>query len=132
MKQYQIKARVPADPKVPGSVDKSAVVNVNYPDMEGDIDKAYEEAAQAFGKKAVLSNAFANWRVTLQSGLRKGIENGEAADALQARFGAAKMGAATVGGSVDAEAAFTAKFLSATPAEREAMISKLKASASKK
>jgi ssDNA-binding replication factor A large subunit len=125
MKQIAVSARLPKE-------NKEATVTVNYVDVDGDIDKAYEEAAQVFGKKAVLTNAFANWRVTLQAGIRSALEKGEDLASIQARFSSAKMGVATSGGVVDAEAAFTAKFLSATPAEREKMIAALKAKAAGK
>lgn len=132
MKQISIKARVPADKDVPDSKELTATIAVNYVDLDGDIDKAYDEAAQMFGKKAVLSNAFANWRVTLQSGIRAGLSKGETQESLQTRFGTAKMGVATTGGVVDVEASFAAKFAAATKEEREKMIARLQAQASKK
>lgn len=132
MKQISISARVPKKKDDPNSKELKATVAVNYVDLDGDIDKAYEEAATVFGKKAVLSNAFANWRVTLQSGLRAGLEKGETQESLQNRFGNAKMGVATTGGVVDAEAAFAAKFAAATKEEREKMIARLQAQAAGK
>jgi hypothetical protein len=132
MKSIAVKARVPADPKIPGSVEKSAVINVNYVDYDGDAVAALKEAVELFGIKPLLTNAFANWRVTLQSGIRSALEKGESQESIQVRFANAKMGAATVGATVDAEAAFTAKFMAATPQDREKMIAALKAKASGK
>jgi hypothetical protein len=79
-----------------------------------------------YGEEAVLTNAFANWRVTLQANIRGGLKRGEGAEAITGRLANAKMGVAVTGSKMDAEAAFKAKFLAATPEGRKAMIEQLR------
>ena len=54
-----------------------------------------EEAIQVYGAEAVLSNALANWTVTVQSALRSRVSKGVLAEQIQAELGPAKMGATT-------------------------------------
>jgi hypothetical protein len=64
--------------------------------------------------------------------MRTGMKKGETEAQLQARLGSAKMGVATKAAIIDPEQAFKAKFLSATPAERDKLIADLKAMAAQK
>ena len=131
MKQISIAAKVPAN-KEKGIAEKTATLTVNYVDAEAsDINKELAEAVQMFGAKALLTNAFANWRVTLQGGIRAGLEKGETPTQIQARLGTAKMGIATQGAKVDVEQAFMAKYASSTPEQRKKMLSELEALAKK-
>lgn len=84
------------------------------------------ESVKMFGDEAMNSNAFANWRVTLQANIRGALKRGEPAAEIQRRLSDAKMGVAVTGGKVDAEAAFKAKFLAATPEDRKKMIQQLR------
>ena len=97
---------------------------------EVEFGETAEESIEIFGSDAVNSNAFANWRVTIQAGIRAALKRGESLEDIQARYATAKMGVATAGGKVDAEAAFKAKFLAATPEARKAMINQLRELAS--
>jgi len=121
--QAVVPERKDAEGKVTQAKIGPVVADVDYPET-------FEEAKTMFGEEAVLSNAFANWRVTLQANIRGALKRGEAPAEIQARLGAAKMGVASTGGKVDAEAAFKAKFMQATPQERKAMIAKLRELAS--
>lgn len=118
MKEVQITAKVPAN-KEKGTKEMSCTVGVQYAETA-------KEAIEAYGEDALLSNALANWRVTIQSNIRSALKRGEAPAEIQNRLAAAKMGVAQVGGQVDAEAAFKAKFIAATPDERKKMIAQLR------
>jgi len=127
-KKVTIAAKVPGD-KEKGTKDKVASVDVGFVDVEGDINKALQEAVQMFGAKAILTNAFANWRVTLQGNIRAGLQRGESQQDLQARLGDAKMGIATAGAKVDVEQAYLARLMAMSPQERAKKIDELKSKA---
>ena len=122
MKQMEVSANVPKNEKKGIMEDKSAAVLVNY-------GETIEESIQLFGAEAMNSNAFANWRVTLQAGLRRGLIAGKTQDQLQADFAAAKMGVATAGGRVDPIQASLARYKSMTSEERKAYLTQLKEAA---
>ena len=123
MEKKQVTAEVPERKDGEGNITQAKLgpimVEVDYPET-------LEEAQEVFGAEPILSNAFANWRVTLQSNIRAALKKGEAEDAIFARLAAAKMGVAQAGGKIDAEAAFRAKFLAATPEKRKEMIKQLR------
>ncbi len=125
MKKVTVSAVVPADPKVPGSKEKTASISVNYAEKVA-------EAVSMYGEEAVLSNAFANWRVTLQANIRGALKRGEAPEAIAARLAGAKMGVAQTGGKVDPEQAYLAMFASATPEKQAQMLADLKKKAAAK
>ena len=99
-KGITIEASVPGKD---GAPSKSAQLTVQYAET-------IEEAVQMYGAEAVLSNAFANWRVTLQANMRAGIKKGETPEQIQARLGNAKMGVASTGAKVDPVQAYLAQF----------------------
>ena len=68
------------------------------------------ESIQMFGDEAVNSNGFANWRVTIQAGIRRAHEAGKTDKEIQDMFTSAKMGVAVSGGAVDPIQASLAKF----------------------
>lgn len=126
-KKIAVSALVPEKKGPDGKVAQKQLgpvsVEVNYAET-------LDEAKQMFGEEAILSNAFANWRVTLQANIRGALKRGEAPAEIQARLGAAKMGTAVMGGKMDAEAAFKAKFLAANPEERKRLLAQLRELAS--
>jgi len=128
-KKATITAKVPANEKK-GIKEMIASVDVDFVDVEGDANKALQEAVQMFGAKALLTNAFANWRVTLQGNIRGGLLRGESQADLQSRLGSAKMGVATAGVHVDAEQQMLARLMAMTPEARAKKIEELKAKAS--
>ena len=119
MIQKEISATVPAEDDKP---EMSAVVVVNYAD-------SLDEALDMYGEEAVLSNAFANWRVTLQANIRSKLKSGLTGDQIQDQLADAKMGVAASGGRVDAQTAFIAKFKMATPEKQAEMLQLLKTAA---
>jgi hypothetical protein len=94
--------------------------------VEVEFGETAEESISMFGDEAVNSNAFANWRVILQANIRSALKRGETEGDIQSRLAGAKLGVAQAGGKVDVEAAFKAKFASASPEERKKMIAQLK------
>ena len=118
-----VSANVPANEKK-GTKEMSATITVNYADK-------IAEAVQMFGEEAVLSNAFANWRVTLQANIRSGLKRGETQEQIQARLGSAKMGVASKGTKIDPVQAYIAKFQSSTPDEQKKMLAELSKRAAK-
>lgn len=86
-----------------------------------------EEAIKVYGEEAILSNAIANWKITLQGNIRSGIKKNESPEVMQTRLGDSKMGVAAQKTTVDAEMAFMMKYRAASPEERKAMIQRLKA-----
>lgn len=127
MKNITVSALVPEKKDAQGKVltPQLGPVSVEVPFAE-----TLDEAKQMYGEEAVLTNAFANWRVTLQANIRGGLKRGESASTIQARLANAKMGVAVTGSKMDAEAAFKAKFLAATPEDRKKMIAQLRELAS--
>ncbi len=122
MIQKEVASKVPEN-KEKGQVALGPVtVLVNYAET-------LEEAKQMYGEEAILSNAFANWKVTIQANIRGGLKRGETAEAMQTRLADSKMGVAATGSQVDIEAAFKAKFLSANPEEQKKMIAELRSDA---
>ena len=129
MKLQSVTAQVPEKKDAEGEITQAALgplqVEVNYPET-------LDEAKSMFGEEPILSNAFANWRVVIQSAIRSALKRGEAPESIQARLKSAVMGVATTSGRIDAEAAFRAKFASATPQEQKKMIENLRNLASNK
>lgn len=118
----EVTAEVPErkkDGKVVQTQLGPVTVSVKYPEN-------LKEAEEMFSADAILSNAFANWRVVLQGNIRSALKRGETPDDIVKRLATAVMGVASTGGKVDAEAAFKAKFMSASKKDRDAMINKLK------
>jgi len=123
MKKAQVSALVPEKKDSKGVVTSPQLGPVT---VEVDFGETAAESIKLFGDEAVNSNAMANWRVTLQANIRGALKRGEQPNAIQARLGSAKMGVAVQSGKIDAESAFKAKFLAATPDDRKKMIAQLR------
>lgn len=117
MKEMSISTKAP-------KVNKEATVTIMVPETG-------EEALQMFGGEAVKSNAVRNWIVTIQAGVRRGLEKGKSETELQTVFKSAKMGAVTMvgGGIVDPLQAALAKSATMTPEELQAFIKQLQTQA---
>jgi ketopantoate reductase len=127
MKQVTIAAKLPKNEKKGITEDRTASLNVNFPDIEKDPKAALAEAVTAYGEKAILTNALSNWTVTLQSNIRARLEKGQLQPQIQAELGNAKMGVAAAKAVVDPKQAFMAMYQSATPEERKKLLQELQA-----
>jgi len=123
MKKMTVSALVPEKKDAQGKVVQKQLGPIS---VEVDYGETIEECVKLYGAEAIMSNAFANWRVTLQANIRGGLKRGEDPAVIATRLKSAKMGVAVTGGKVDAEAAFKAKFLAANPEDRKKMIQQLR------
>ena len=124
MKDYQVSATVPKNEEKGIKQDMNAVITVKFPEN-------FEEAKKMNLEEAIMTNAFANWRVTLQSNIRSSLKRGDNESAIQTRLGSAVIGVAQQGVKVDPVQAYLAKFQSATPEEQAKMLNELKKRAAK-
>ena len=118
MKEMEVSAKVPANVEK-GIKEASCTVFVKYADT-------LDEAKEMFGEETILTNAFSNWKVTLQGNIRSALRKGESPDSISARLADAKMGVVSQGIKVDPVQAYLAKFQSATPEEQAKMLAELK------
>ena len=121
--KMQVTAEVPEKKDKEGNVVQAGLgpcsVDVEY-------GETAEESIQMFGSEAMNTNAFANWRVTLQANIRAALNRGETCEQIQARLSTAKMGVAQQGVKVDPVQAYLAAFQSATPEKQQEMLAELK------
>lgn len=99
--------------------DRETTVMVNF-------GETLKESKEMFGADAVNSNAFANWRVTLQASIRRMHDAGKSDEEIQAALKDAKMGVAVSGGRVDPIQASLAQFATWTPEKQEAYLQQLR------
>ena len=123
-KKVGVEAKVPEN-KEKGTKEMSASISVNFAEN-------LDESKAMFGEEAVLTNALANWRVTLQGNIRGGLRRGETPEAIATRLGVAKMGVAATGAKVDPVQAYLAQFQGSTPDQQKKMLAELTARAAKK
>ena len=127
MIQKEVTAEVPEKKDGEGNVTQQKLgpctIMVNYPET---LDEAKEWA----GDEAILSNAFAHFKVSpVQSGIRSMLKQGLNQEQIQERLGTAVMGVAREGGRVDAQTAFVAKFKMSTPEQQAEMLELLRGAA---
>lgn len=103
-------------------LERETAAVVNY-------GETVEESVEMFGGEAVNSNAFANWRVTLQAAIRRSHEAGKNDEAIMDELADAKMGVAVSGGRVDPIQASLAKFKTMSPEEQAGYLDQLRAAA---
>lgn len=124
MEQKEVTAQVPEKKDGEGKVIQVALGPVT---ILVDFPAKYEEAVGWCTEKAMLSNAFANFRVSpLQSGIRTALKAGKSQEEIQKLLGKSVMGIARIGGKMDVKAAYRAMFHTATPAEQAEMIKDLR------
>lgn len=116
MIQKEVSAKVPAKD---GADTRSCTIVVNFAEN-------VKEAEQMFGEEAILTNAFASWRVTLQANIRGKLKQGLECGDIQDLIGSSVMGVTSSAGKVDPQTAFIARFKSATPEEQENLLEMLK------
>jgi hypothetical protein len=122
MKDLVISARIPEKKNSDGIVVTPQLGPVSVTVQSGE---TAEEMIQMFGSEAVITNAVANWAVTLQAGIRAGLKKGETAEQIQARLAGAKMGVAAEKVRVDPVQAYLAMFAQATPEKQSEMLREL-------
>lgn len=123
MEKKEVKFSLPASNKANTTgADLEGLAYVNY-------GETVEESVEMFGGDAVNSNAFANWRVTLQAAGRRLLAAGKSQEEIQAAMENAKMGVAMEKQSVDPITAAMMKFKTMTPEEQSEFLEKLKAAA---
>jgi hypothetical protein len=127
MKKVTIEATVPEKKDATGKVVQKGISG----NLTVEYAETLDEAKKVYGEEAVLTNAFANWRVTLQAALRSAMKRGETPEQYQTRLGVAKMGIANTGAKVDPVQAYLARFASATPEQQKKMLAELQARAAK-
>jgi len=128
MEKKQVSALVPEKKDAEGNIKQAGLGPVT---VEVDFYETLDEAKEAGKEEALISNAFANGRVTIQSGIRSALKRGEAPEEIINRYASWQLGVAQTGGKIDAEAAYRAKFLAASPEERKGMIEMLRKLAAK-
>ena len=115
MEVKEISARSP-------KLERETVVLINF-------GETAEESIEMFGGEALNSNAFANYRVTVQAGIRRGHEANKTDEQIADEFADAKMGVALTGAAVDPIQASLLKFKTMTPEGQADYLEKLKAAA---
>ncbi len=103
-------------------LDRETAIVVNY-------GETVEESVEMFGGDAVNSNAYANWRVTLQAGIRRGHDANKTDEQILDELAEAKMGIAVTGAAVDPIQASLLKFKTMNAEEQAEYLEKLKAAA---
>jgi len=115
MEVKEISARSP-------KLDRETVVMVNFGENA-------EESVEMFGAEAVNSNAFANYRVTDQAGIRRGHDANKSDEQIADEMEKSKMGVALTGAAVDPIQASLLKFKTMNAEEQAEYLEKLKAAA---
>ena len=118
-----VKKEVSATAKDGNAVVGNVTVTVNFPET------VQEALDNGISEEALLSNAFANWKVTLQSAIRNRIKAGKSPDEIQADMDSAKMGVTMTANKVDPQQAFINKFKTANPEEQARMLALLQEAA---
>lgn len=105
-------------------LDRDTTVMVEY-------GETIEETLEMFGGEAVNSNAYANWRVTLQAAIRRGHEAGKSDEEIQDMISKCKMGVAMTSGrgKADPIQQSLAKFKQMSPEEQQEYLEKLREAA---
>ena len=125
MSQKEVTAQVPEKKDAGGVVTQVALgpvtVIIDYPD-------SFEEALGWCSEEAMLSNAFANFKVSpIQALIRTALKAGKTADQIQEEAEKIVMGVARQGGGkVDYKVAYIAKFRTSTPEVRAEMLAELR------
>lgn len=123
MKKITIEAQVPEKKDASGTITQKQLGPVS---LSVDWAESLKEAEAMFGAEALLTNALANWTVTLQSNMRAHLKKGENQLQIQTALGNSKMGVAASGSKVDPKQAYLALFATATPEEQAKLLQELK------
>jgi hypothetical protein len=102
--------------------EASATIFVNVPED-------LEEGIEMYGEDAILSNALASGKITIQAGMRTALAAGKDSEAIQAQYNDWKLGVHQKGGGFDPIAASLNKFAQMSPEDQAAYLEQLKARA---
>jgi hypothetical protein len=135
---YVNQKRIINQPKFRGDLkmEKMEVSAKTSEGLEGtitiDVPSTLKEAIELYGEEAILSNALANGKVVIQSGIRNGLRAGRKISEIQEQYKNWKLGTTVRGGgTVDPLQKALAAFMSKTPEEQAKFIAELKAKAQK-
>ena len=124
MQQKEVTAQVPEKKSKDGEVTQVALGPVT---IAVDFPESYEAAAGWCTEEAMLSNAFAQFKVSpIQAGIRSLLKAGKNQEEIQAALGSTIMGVARAGVTVDTKAAYIAMFTNATPDKQAEMLADLR------
>ena len=127
MDQREVTAQVPEKKDAEGKVVQEKLGPVS---ILVDFPKSYEESVGWCSEEAMISNAFAQFRVSpIQAGIRTMLKAGKTQEEIQAALGNTVMGVARAGVKVDTKAAYIALFKNGTPEEQAQMLKDLRAEA---
>jgi len=111
----------------PGKEKGQQVREKSSAEIEVQTGETAKEAIELFGDEAVLSNANANWVVTLQSGIRRMLVAGKSQEEIQKEIGTSKMGVSRAKTGVSAQVAIKKQWANWSDEERKKFIADLKA-----
>ena len=128
MIQKEVTAQVPEKKNADGEVVQAALGPVT---VIVDFPESLEEALGWCTEEAMLTNAFANYKVSpVQAMIRTALKAGKSEDQIQEEAEKLVMGVARQGGGkVDVQAAYIARFRSATPEQQAEMLAQLRENA---
>ena len=128
MIQKEVTAQVPEKKNADGEVVQAALGPVT---VIVDFPESFEEALGWCTEEAMLTNAFANYKVSpVQAMIRTALKAGKSEDQIQEEAEKLVMGVARQGGGkVDVQAAYIARFRSATPEQQAEMLAQLRENA---
>ena len=110
----------------PGKVKGEQVRKPSSATIEIQTGETAKEAIEMFGDEAVLTNANANWVVTVQGGIRRMLVAGSSQEDIQKAVGDTKMGVSRVK-SADHTVAIKKQWANWSPEQRAQFIKDLKA-----
>ncbi len=129
MQQREVTAQVPEKKSADGEVTQVALGPVT---IAVDFPESYEASVGWCTEEAMLSNAFAQFKVSpIQAGIRAMLKAGKTQEEIQAALGNTVMGVARAGVTVDTKAAYKALFFASSPEDQAKMIKDLREQAKK-
>jgi len=111
--------------KDPGMEKGKKVREPSSATIELQTGETAKESIEMFGDEPVLSNANANWVVTIQGGIRRMLAAGKSQAEIQKEIGSSKMGVSRAR-TADPQAAIKKQWATWSPEQRAAFIKEMK------